>query len=268
MLAGPGPGLVTLVALLLAVAPAGGFVGGTAAPHFSSKACGAQRPLRTSCARLAFGNALDGGWSNAEIAQAFTQSDKDGTGKLSDEEVRQALRAMGRGRGEVEQAIGPIEFNGSGSMELGEFKALVKMAFAQMEEGLASASASAQLAVPMPVTRESMLLEYDATSISSRQRLLASAVAVGALTGVAVSFFKLAIIRTAAALYGYDATHGWIGTSKRLGRAALLIAPVCRNSYAGERPHTFFPPVHGGRALAPASHAHGHPCGHRGLAQP
>ena len=65
---------------------------------------------------------------------------------------------MGRGRGEVEQAIGPIEFNGSGSMELGEFKALVKMAFAQMEEGLASASASAQLAVPMPVTRESMLL--------------------------------------------------------------------------------------------------------------
>ena len=130
---------------------------------------------------------------------------------------------MGRGRGEVEQAIGPIEFNGSGSMELGEFKALVKMAFAQMEEGLASASASAQLAVPMPVTRESMLLEYDATSISSRQRLLASAVAVGALTGVAVSFFKLAIIRTAAALYGYDATHGWIGTSKRLGRAALLI---------------------------------------------
>ena len=108
-------------------------------------------------------------------------------------------------------------------MELGEFKALVKMAFAQMEEGLASASASAQLAVPMPVTRESMLLEYDATSISSRQRLLASAVAVGALTGVAVSFFKLAIIRTAAALYGYDATHGWIGTSKRLGRAALLI---------------------------------------------
>lgn len=207
-------GRVTLVALLLAVAPAGGFVGGTAAPHFS-KTCGAQRPLLRSSgrARLALvGNALDGGWSNAEIARAFTQSDKDGTGKLSDDEVRQALRAMARGRGEVEQAIGPIEFDGSGRMELGEFTALVKMA-----------SASAQLAVPMPVTRESMLLEYDATSISSRQRLLASAVAVGALTGVTVSFFKLAIIRTASALYGYDVTHGWIGTSKRLGRAALLI---------------------------------------------
>ena len=207
---------VTLVALLLAVTPAGGFVAGTAAPRLSSKTCGAQRPLlRARCARLALGDEVDGGWSNAEIARAFTQSDKDGTGKLGDEEVRQALRAMGRDRGEVEQAIGPVEFNGSGRMELGEFTALVKMAFAQMDgaqlpatgspaadasrEGLASASASAsaQLAVPMPVTRESMLEEFDATSISSRQRLLASALAVGALTGVAVSFFKLAIIRTA-----------------------------------------------------------------------
>ena len=204
---------VTLVALLLAVTPAGGFAAGTAAPRLSSKTCGAQRPLlRSRCARLALGDVADGGWSNAEIARAFTQSDKDGTGKLGDEEVRQALRAMGRDRGEVEQAIGPVEFNGSGRMELGEFTALVKMAFAQMDgaqlpatgspaadasrEGLASASASAQLAVPMPVTRESMLEEFDATSISSRQRLLASALAVGALTGVAVSFFKLAIIRT------------------------------------------------------------------------
>ena len=211
---------VTLVALLLAVTPAGGFAAGTAAPRLCSKTCGAQRPLlRSRCARLALGDVADGGWSNAEIARAFTQSDKDGTGKLGDEEVRQALRAMGRDRGEVEQAIGPVEFNGSGRMELGEFTALVKMAFAQMDgaqlpvTGSPAASASAQLAVPMPVTRESMLEEFDATSISSRQRLLASALAVGALTGVAVSFFKLAIIRTAAALYGYDATHGWIGTS-------------------------------------------------------
>ena len=233
---------LTLVTLLLAVTPAGG-LGGAAAPHFSGRTCGAQR-LRSRCTRLAIDQLLDGGWSNAEIARAFTLSDKGGTGKLSDEEVRQALRAMARGRG-VE--AGPVEFSGSGSMELGEFKALVKMAFAQMDvsqpkwtslllqatggaaaggarlaAGLpSSTSAPAPAAMPvsslydpLPVTRESMLLEYDATSMSSRQRLLASAVAVGALTGIVVSFFKLAIIQTSAALYGYDVTHGWIGTSQ------------------------------------------------------
>ena len=213
---------LSLVTLLLAVTPAAGF-GGSAAPHFG-RTCRAQR-LRSRRARLAIDQLLDGGWSNAEIARAFTQSDKDGTGKLSDEEVRQALRAMAAARG-VE--AGPVEFSGSGSMELGEFKALVKMAFAQMDVSQpkwtsfllqatgGAAAGGARLAAglpsptstplaaampvggsydPLPVTRESMLLEYDATSMSSRQRLLASAVAVGALTGIAVSFFKLAIIR-------------------------------------------------------------------------
>ena len=189
---------LTLVTLLLAVTPAGG-LGGAAAPRFSGRTCGAQR-LRSRCTHLAIDQLLDGGWSNAEIARAFTLSDEGGTGKLSDEEVRQALRAMARGRG-VE--AGPVEFSGSGSMELGEFKALVKMAMPV-----------SSLYDPLPVTRESMLLEYDATSMSSRQRLLASAVAVGALTGIVVSFFKLAIIRTSAALYGYDVTHGGIGTSQ------------------------------------------------------
>lgn len=209
---------LTLVTLLLAVTPAAGF-GGSAAPHFSGRTSGAQRLLlRSRCTRLAIDQLLDGGWSNAEIARAFTLSDKDGTGKLSDEEVRQALRAMARGRG-VE--VGPVEFSGSGSMELGEFKALVKMAFAQMDvsqptvtggaapggarlaAGLPSSTPAPLAAAmpvtssydPVPVTRESMLLEYDATSMSSRQRLLASAFAVGALTGIVVSFFKLAIIR-------------------------------------------------------------------------
>ena len=216
---------LSLVTLLLAVTPAAGF-GGSAAPHLSGRTCGAQRLLlRSRRTRLAKDQLLDGGWSNAEIARAFTQSDKDGTGKLSDEEVRQALRAMAAARG-VE--AGAVEFSGSGSMELGEFKALVKMAFAQMDvaqpkwtsfllqatsgaaaggarlaaglPSLTSAPLAAAMPVggsydPLPVTRESMLLEYDATSMSSRQRLLASAVAVGALTGIAVSFFKLAIIR-------------------------------------------------------------------------
>ena len=114
---------LALVALVLAAIPADGFAGGAAAPLFSRKACGAQRP-RFGCARLAYGNAVDGGWSNAEIARAFTQSDKSGSGKLDDDEVRAALRAMGSGvadRGEVEQALQACDFNGSGRMELGEW---------------------------------------------------------------------------------------------------------------------------------------------------
>ena len=81
---------LSLVTLLLAVTPAAGF-GGSAAPHLSGRTCGAQR-LRSRRTRLAIDQLLDGGWSNAEIARAFTQSDKDGTGKLSDEEVRQGLK--------------------------------------------------------------------------------------------------------------------------------------------------------------------------------
>ena len=74
-----------------------------------------------------------------------------------------------------------------------------------------------------PVTREAMLYESDKSSFSSRSRLLASSITVGALTGGAVAGFKTSITMLAIWLYGSDTTHGWVGTSARLGPAAILI---------------------------------------------
>ena len=72
------------------------------------------------------------------------------------------------------------------------------------------------------LTREEMLDAYDRTSFSSRSRLLIASAAVGALTGAAVTAFKTCIVLTATAVYGADFTHGWIGTSKRLGWSAVI----------------------------------------------
>lgn len=72
------------------------------------------------------------------------------------------------------------------------------------------------------LTREEMLDAFDRTSFSSRSRLLIASAAVGALTGAVVTFFKTCIVLTATAVYGADFTHGWIGTSKRLGWSAVV----------------------------------------------
>ncbi|KAL1524663.1 hypothetical protein AB1Y20_019549 [Prymnesium parvum] len=78
----------------------------------------------------------------------------------------------------------------------------------------------------MPLTPATRDKESDQSSLSSRARFIAASIAVGALTGVTVSLFKLSIVTIAKMLYGTDMTSGWTGTDLRHGCQALFLPAV------------------------------------------
>ena len=190
-------------------------------------------------------------WSSAEIQSAFSEYS---ASSLGYRELQRALRGIGAEIDDREavQVLRSCDADGSGQIELAEFSAMVRRLPLRRQsaqdpaqqptqppprqppQSSTSKQASerardpARTRPPPPtdastLTRESMLVEYDATSMSSRSRLLASAVAVGALTGVVVSAFKRAISASATLLYGSDVTHGWVGTSERLALPSLFL---------------------------------------------
>jgi H+/Cl- antiporter ClcA len=87
---------------------------------------------------------------------------------------------------------------------------------------------------PLPkVARSDGLTANDL--FSSRSRLLGSCVAVGSLTGFTIALFKKSIAVCATLLYGADFTHGWVGTSQRLGWWAALLPALGGLVVAGLR---------------------------------